>query len=956
MGDTWDRTFAPHTGYGNDYNTSVKFTIQQNRDFGFPSWTGGTPKLSEHDHVNGDNFSLQYHGHAPRRWEIRVDLESETDLDRLAAQAGQTFADLRYVVGLTRTLDGTVEEISGIHYLTLHDVFLASVTDEIVYEDGGCEATLAFIKMYVAPAPTVWPDLPAEAPRPIDLPAILSLVPYKSANAAGTVTPTLTGSARIVETDKVDPEYDTGIPDATNLNGDPYIANSAYWSKYDTVSSTSHEFLADGVRFYKTNPAAAAYTYFDWNRMVHLPAERISVVPGEQYTMTCDMELIGRGGFELYAYFRTEAGASIPSSTRWERLDYPTQEYVSESVEFNFTVPATAAFMAFSFDGYSWDNLAGAWECTVQHLQLTKTAAAVPFVDPRNDPEHSWFLGAINSSPSTRKNVIPETTNLILNPLLAIDTSNWSPGAPAPTLHQREVVPVSAPTQYGMHVTGSGIYVGTQVGYFYVPINIPFCASAFVVGEVGDAVRMVVYDGNVHGVSNHVLTQSDGEWLHCPGMSAIGAASAMLIVDSGGGTQTIDWYVCAPQFTTGQFASLPFINPVSDPLASWDGTPNASTSTRERTPSVPAWEVLEATKNHIRNPVAHADLSNWFINGTSARVTMPGPTADIQTAVYCEDTSGGMYVVPGEDSVGQNVASGQIWTGSMWIYADASMVGRIANLFIIEYGGATGQEATWTPHVMQLGWNYLTHTAPIIRADRVNVGITLDLVARVIGDHYWVTGAQIENKPYATPLTPQLDPDTGTPYTGHAWTGTAYNSASTRTIGRIYTDIPVDLTPVKGAAIISAKWPPTLRDGFSHTLWGIAYDGLNGLSLRNHMVGYSHINWNAGHPVYTDVSSFGGSQDADNITYSAWDGTSLSNRNNDEALSTVNNREDYENPWSPGLPLEIGSSHNNRPLNGLIYHAIFFRRPLFEEELRYLQELIDENRLDWVNFGNTELA
>lgn len=133
---------APHTGYGNNINDSVKFTIRNPERL---VWTGG-PKISEHDQLSGNGFTLQNHGQQVRRISFRVALNNEYDLEILESKSGNSWETLRYQYGLTRRTGGLAREYGGVVYLELEETFLSLVSEEISFEDGTFEATLSFIR------------------------------------------------------------------------------------------------------------------------------------------------------------------------------------------------------------------------------------------------------------------------------------------------------------------------------------------------------------------------------------------------------------------------------------------------------------------------------------------------------------------------------------------------------------------------------------------------------------------------------------------------------------------------------------------------------------------------------------------------------------------------------------------------------------------------------------------
>jgi hypothetical protein len=154
---------APFTGYGSNINDSVKFAIRSPEKM---KWEGG-PKISEHNQLSGDGASFQKHGQSERRISFRVALDNEYDLEYLETLAGRTWETLRYQYGLTRRTGGLAKEHSGVLYLELEETFLSSITEELFFDDGTCEATLSFIRMHVAPMFPPADTLPAFFPEPV---------------------------------------------------------------------------------------------------------------------------------------------------------------------------------------------------------------------------------------------------------------------------------------------------------------------------------------------------------------------------------------------------------------------------------------------------------------------------------------------------------------------------------------------------------------------------------------------------------------------------------------------------------------------------------------------------------------------------------------------------------------------------------------------------------------------
>lgn len=132
---------SPFTGFGDDPNTSVKFSIVT--DGGrIADWAGG-PKLSFHPIANSDREPTQYHGRKP--WTLTCLLLFDTldDLEALDALQGRR-ATLRYAWGVTKRAGGEPTMILSDRYLTLPDTMLVSLDVEATYRSGQAKALATF--------------------------------------------------------------------------------------------------------------------------------------------------------------------------------------------------------------------------------------------------------------------------------------------------------------------------------------------------------------------------------------------------------------------------------------------------------------------------------------------------------------------------------------------------------------------------------------------------------------------------------------------------------------------------------------------------------------------------------------------------------------------------------------------------------------------------------------------
>ena len=139
--------YAPWTGFGDDYRTSVKFALLHPEDM-FPQWTSN-PVLSRHHIRNSNKTITQYHGRTPWTVSLRLMLASIDDLELLDGVVGQ-IATLRYIYGISKRVGGTKEHLLGGTYLKLPDTLLEALSDEAYEIDGPCEVTATFSRTYDA--------------------------------------------------------------------------------------------------------------------------------------------------------------------------------------------------------------------------------------------------------------------------------------------------------------------------------------------------------------------------------------------------------------------------------------------------------------------------------------------------------------------------------------------------------------------------------------------------------------------------------------------------------------------------------------------------------------------------------------------------------------------------------------------------------------------------------------
>lgn len=139
---------APHTGFGDDPETAIRFAIQRESGYRVADWSGG-PRLSVK--TIGSSVAIRNMGRDPYRvtWTLR--LPDRAQFARLDAAQG-TSATLRYPYGVTRDLDGDHERIAGVDYLILPATRLLTIGEPVIQADGQVEVTATFLRPYAGGA------------------------------------------------------------------------------------------------------------------------------------------------------------------------------------------------------------------------------------------------------------------------------------------------------------------------------------------------------------------------------------------------------------------------------------------------------------------------------------------------------------------------------------------------------------------------------------------------------------------------------------------------------------------------------------------------------------------------------------------------------------------------------------------------------------------------------------
>jgi hypothetical protein len=103
--------------------------------------------------------------------------------------------------------------------------------------------------------------------------------------------------------------------------------------------------------------------------------------------------------------------------------------------------------------------------------------------------------------------------------------------------------------------------------------------------------------------------------------------------------------------------------------------------------------------------------------------------------------------------------AGRTFTYSVWIYGEGSSIGKRMSIDLRESGGASADNDTLVYFTVVAGWQRVSVTRTIAYNDRTFLaafiyGASDRAPWLTTGDHIVIDGAQLEEKPYATPYTP----------------------------------------------------------------------------------------------------------------------------------------------------------------------------------------------------------
>jgi len=161
--------------------------------------------------------------------------------------------------------------------------------------------------------------------------------------------------------------------------------------------------------------------------------------------------------------------------------------------------------------------------------------------------------------------------------------------------------------------------------------------------------------------------------------------------------------------------------------------------------------IWEGTTNLVTNGGFETNLTGWTaFQATLTRITsrFKFGTASMRVTVSSNKTS---YSADVGASLSGATAN-RTFSGSFWVYAEGSAVGKTLTAILREQGGAAGNQETSVNRTLTAGWQRVSVTRTLAQNDRTSVHLLASRPSGATsGEHLDLDGAQIEEKAVATP-------------------------------------------------------------------------------------------------------------------------------------------------------------------------------------------------------------
>ena len=344
----------------------------------------------------------------------------------------------------------------------------------------------------------------------------------------------------------------------------------------------------------------------------------------------------------------------------------------------------------------------------------------------------------------------------------------------------------------------------------------------------------------------------------------------------------------------------------------------------------------EGTTNLFVNPISESSNANWAsgLNATATRVT----TEHLFGSASMQVVTPGLLVDERvQPQLNVSLTSPRTFTHSVYAkLASGSATLRLLAIHVYT-DGTKDQNAS---SVVTTDWARMT---PVTIA--MDDPKTMSIIYSNIGTGtikqavtFFVTGHQIEEKPYATSLA------VGSFGSGYSWASTAHASASTRAASSASISPAGILSPSSGA--LAFRITPTIKTGVEE-IWGecgVKGAGTDHLRWGRDSTKHPFVEWSSNDAAYqrltaTETADAGTAYDL----YLGYDGTDVSLCVDAGAANTGSRAAVSDSFGAGDLTLEASAG-------GVIYNQFAtFNRTLSASEIRTLDQRISWSR---TMFGN----
>ena len=338
-----------------------------------------------------------------------------------------------------------------------------------------------------------------------------------------------------------------------------------------------------------------------------------------------------------------------------------------------------------------------------------------------------------------------------------------------------------------------------------------------------------------------------------------------------------------------------------------------------------AVQVAEATTNLIVNPIFENNVTDgWTFSqgGTGGSVSHDTNIYYIGNA-SCRYKAGTntCYFRP---STNVALADGESITIGGYFRRDANFVGSF-NIYDDTNNAARATTGGIPALIEPDNWEFLTLSWTNNTGSSVNVRPYFYNSSKDGVSNLWMDAIQFEKKAYPTPLA------VGNMGTGHAWTGTAHNSTSSRTAAGLEYAGAGNYNPAQGTILGWVKRSEITSTRFAYLFRyddGVDWNGVYSISTGT---GQFRVRHNG---VSTNMNAFWSTDDFIHVGW-VWDGNTASLYFDGIFVDSVTGT----TPLNPGGQLYVGwSGTSATQINGYIDDFAIFDKALTAQEVKTIYD------------------